>query len=198
MRISEIAELAHNQAFPTSDRPLITKAEFVRTAISEFAYQSLLLYWKSKREEGYYSLPEWLVSEKDLDVNEGVVDVSELNFMTTIPGGGWLIDIKDISSKGCGGCVFIKSSYANSRLLCNDDSKDEGDTPFYFLNGKIKFPKGVKSKSVTVIYANTGDGVTDDIEIDNAMAAIVRDRLMQIYLGKTPKKDETINDNPNT
>jgi hypothetical protein len=43
-----------------------------------------------------------------------------------------------------------------------------------------------------------GENVDGDIEIDDAIAAIVRTRLNEIYLGKIPKEDITNNSSSDT
>ena len=57
MTIFEIAELVHRQAFPSSgDDTVITLQEVRRTAISEYAYQMLLLSYSEKRENGHFDI----------------------------------------------------------------------------------------------------------------------------------------------
>lgn len=201
MIIKEIAALAHRQVFPSSGGvPIISLAEFVRTAISEYAYQTLLLYWKEKREEGYYSLPSNLLSVSEKDVKEGKsVDVSDLKFFRAIPRDGWLLDVVDNSGVNdlCGGCSFMKSTYVRASLLCGDDSLDDGVCLYYYLSNEIHFPAGTKSRKVKIIYANVGDGVTPGEDIDEAIGALIRQRLVEIYLGKTNKNDETLNSDKN-
>jgi hypothetical protein len=43
-----------------------------------------------------------------------------------------------------------------------------------------------------------GENVDEDIEIDDTIAAIIRSRLNEIYLGKIPKEDVTNNSSSDT
>lgn len=200
MTIKELATIAYNQVFPTGgDAPSITVQEFIRTAIAEYSYQFLLMYWRERNEEGMYHLPAAVLTEKEFDVIDGsYVDTEDVNFLLSLPKDAWLVSVKpSLDEKYKCSCKFIKSTLTDSELFCDDDSLDDSYTPFYPVRGKIIFPKGTSAKKVRVVYADAGkdDG---DIEIDNTLAALVRARLLEIYLGKVPKKDVTLNDNPDT
>lgn len=84
-----------------------------------------------------------------------------------------------------------------SQLLCGDDSKPDEARTYYPLGKQIVFPLGVHKNPLPIIYANRGDELDDDIEIDDGIAAIVRTRLIDIYGGKTGTEDVTNNTNSN-
>lgn len=194
MTIFEVAELAHRQMFPSSgDDTVVLLAEVKRTAVSEYAYQMLLRAYQEKREEGVYEIPSYLLSEVEKPVIYGKVDISDLKFFKSITGDNWIVGITPID-KTCD-CRMIKSTYSRRRILCDDDSMDDSSFPYYVLSDKVIFPKKPPVKSVSIVYANTGQDVDGNMEIDDAIAALVRRGLMDIYLGKTGKNDETINDN---
>lgn len=189
MTLAEIAELVHRQLFPSSSGGApVTEVEMTRTAVSEYAYQTLLLAWKEKREEGTYTIPSFLLKESDpLPVVDNTIDISRLDYFKTLPDEVWLQDVTD------GDCHYIKSTFNNSKIL--DDEALPDDSRRYFVVGeKIKLPDGANSKTLTVVYAGSG-GTDGKKEVDEAVGAIVRSRLIEIYGGKVGVKDETNNEN---
>lgn len=194
MKLKEIAELAHKQLQPTSvSGSVISLAEFERTAKAEYSYQSLLLAWKQKKDEGYFEVPSYLLTEKELDVVNDEIDISSLEYFTSLPMEVWLQDIGGVRCS----CKYVKSTLNNTKLLCDDDSLDDDTRTYYVQGNKIKFPKGAHAKKLPIIYANKGEGVNGGIEIDDAIGALIRQRLVEIYGGKIAPKDETNNENPN-
>ncbi len=85
-----------------------------------------------------------------------------------------------------------------SQLMCEDDSLGD-DAKTYFVVGKvIKFPNGTHKTPLPIIYANNGEKVNGQIEVDDAIGGIVRTRLIEIYGGKIGKEDKSNDLNPNT
>ena len=168
--------------------------EFIVTAKGEYAYQMLLLYWKEKREEGFFNIPSNLLSTTKLDVVNNKADISELGIFRGFPSDIWL---QNVGGLGCS-CKYVKTDVNKAQLLCEDDSLPDEARTFLPLANEILFPKGVHENPITIIYANMGENVDGDIEIDDAIAAIVRTRLNEIYLGKIPKEDVTNNSSSDT
>lgn len=192
--LQETCELAWRQCFPNpSDETSITKEEFIATGRREFAYQSLLFAWKEKSDEGYFDVPSYLSTEVELPVVNDEIDISSLKILRSLPQEIW---VQNIGGLGCH-CKYIKSTVNMTALLCEDDSRDDAAKTYYFLGKKIRFPQGVHKTPLTIIYANSGDGVDGTTEIDDAIAGIIRTRLLDIYLGKTPPEDTTNNSNAN-
>lgn len=192
MTINEIAELAYRQIYPTSgDAPPVTLVEFKRTAIYEYAYQALLFAWNEKQREGYYQVPSHLLDSKVLKVENNEIDISGINVFSSLPGEVWL---QSVGGVGCD-CKYVKFTLNNYKLLCEDESLDDTDVPFYVLGKKIVFPQGVKKKELPVHFASIGS-TDEETEVDAALAVPVRNRLMEIYGNRLPK-DVTLNDNPN-
>lgn len=192
--LQETCELAWRQCFPNpSDETSISKEEFIATGRTEFAYQSLLMAWKEKSEDGYYEVPSYLSTEVELEVKNGEIDTTELKILRSLPQEVW---VQNIGGLGCH-CQYIKSTINLTALLCEDDSLDDNVKTYYFQGKKIKFPRGVHKSPLTIIYANSGDGVDGRTEVDAAIAAIIRSRLMEIYLGKIAPEDRTNNSNAN-
>ncbi len=191
--LNEVCELAFHQVYPTpSDETSIQKEEFIRTGIGEYAYQMLLFYWNQKRMEGYAEVPSYLLTEVEKDVINDEVDISDLKVMRSLPNDFWL---QKVGNEKCG-CNYVKSTINLTQLLCDDDSLGDEKT-FYLVGNKIRFPKGVLSDKVPIIYASSGVDIDGRIEIDDGMASLIRQRLLDIYLGKIAPQDSTNNSNSN-
>lgn len=181
-----IAEQAWGQLFPRpGDETAVDKQDFVATAKSEYAYQ----LWRKIKEDkllyGECDIPSYLLSEKELEVKDNEMDISELKIMRSIDQELWLQSIGGINCE----CVYVKSTLNNSKLLCDEDSLPDDARPFYPQGKKIKFPKGVHATPLSIIYANQGEEINEFIEIDDAIAAIIRRELINIYGGKIGEED---------
>ena len=191
----ETSNLAWLQLYPNpSDETAVSREEFIATAKTEFAYQQLLMVWKEKNDEGYFEIPSYLSSEIELPVTNNEMDISGLKILRSLPQEIWLQNIGGITCK----CKYVKSTVNLSQLLCDDDSLDDAARPYYVIGKKIKFPKGVHKTPLPIIYANNGIDIDGRIEIDDAIAGIVRTRLVEIYGGKTGIEDKTNNTNSTT
>lgn len=192
--LKEIAELAWLQLYPKpSDETAVTKEEFIATAKAEFAYQELLMAWKEKREEGYFNVPSYLSTEIELEVKDNEMDISALKILRSLPQEVWLQNIGGLDCK----CKYVKSTINLTQLLGDDDSMGDNVRTYLVVRKTIKFPQGVHTSPLTIIYANSGEDVDGRIEVDGAIAAIIRTRLIEIYGGKTGQEDETNNSNSN-
>lgn len=190
MKLNEIAELVWRQLQPTSgDATTISLAEFKRTARMEYAYQLLLLAWKDKKEEGLYQIPSYLLNAAVKSVVNDRVDISDLEYFKSLPSEMWLQGIGGVRCD----CRYVKSTYNQTKLMCGDDSLDD-DVKTYYVQGKeIIFPFGAHTDEVEVVYA--GNKVSEDVDVDEGLGAVVRERLLSIYAGKIGVNDETNNNN---
>lgn len=192
MNINEVAELAWRQLQPTSgDTPTIHLEEFKSSARAEFAYQMLLLAWREKKDEGSYTVPSYLLKEVEKDVVNNEMDISDLDYFKSLPYEVWL---QDMGGVGCD-CKYVKSTVNHSKLLCGDDSLDDDMRTYYLLGDKIRFPQGAHAKKLKMIYADKGGDLDGNIDVDDAVAALIRERLVGLYGGKIGVNDETNNEN---
>ena len=188
--LNEVAELSWKQLFPSgNDESKITKEEFIASARYEYANQLWLKLMAEKREDGYFDVPSYLLTEKELEVVDGVMDISGLKIMRTIPMEVWLQNIGGISCD----CKYVKTTLNLAQTLCDDDSLSDSDKPYYVVGKKIKFTKGTHKSPLPIIYANNGESIDGDIEIDAQLGAIVRRVLVDIYGGKTGAEDKKNN-----
>lgn len=188
-----IAEQAFLQIFPNAgDETLVTREQFIATAKQMYAYEMLLYYWNERNREGEFVMPSHLLSEVELEVVDNKMDISSLNVFRSLPSDLWLQNIGGLDCK----CKYVKSDVNMSQLMCGDDSL--GDVKTYIpLSKKIIFPDGVHANKLTLIYANMGETTDEKVEVDDALGAIVRTRLIELYAGKIGSEDKTNNTNPN-
>lgn len=190
--LNEIADLSWLKNNPSgSDETAIPKEVYIRTAYNEFAYQSLLMAWKQKADD-YYEVPSYLLTEVEKDVVKNEIDISDLHYFKSLPMEMWLQRIGEMDCE----CRYIKSTLNLSQLLCEDDSLPDDNRPYYAIGNKIKFPKGTHKNKLLITYANMGDTLSGYVEVDEAIASIIRDKLDAIYSGKVPQTDVTNNTNP--
>lgn len=195
MNLKEIAALSFSQIFPKSaGKAPVDIVEFERTAINEFAYQSLLMAWKEKADEGYFDIPGYLLTEVEKDIVDNEMDISDLKYFKSLPMQVWLVNIGGMSCN----CKYVKSDVNMTALMCDDDSLDDTAKTYYHRGKKIIFPQGTHASPLKITYANIGQDLDGKIEVDEAIGALVRERLNAIYLGKVPPTDVTNNENPNT
>lgn len=192
--LNSVAELAWRQLFPNpGDEAALTKEEFQETAKLEYAYQLLLFYYKERREFGLFIFPSYMLNEIELPVVDNEVDIKELTIFRSLPSDLWLQNVGGVACK----CTYVKTDVNMAQLMCDDDSLDSDYLTYYVVNNKIKFPDGVHQNPITIIYANRGDKLNGFVEVDDALAGIVRTRLVEIYGGKIGKEDDTNNSNSN-
>lgn len=185
--LKSVAEQAWNQLFPRpGDEEAVDREDFVATAKSEYFFQ----IWRKIKEDkvvyGYCDIPSYLLSEKEVEVKDGVMDISELKIMRSIDEELWLQNIGGIACE----CQYVKSTLNQSKLLCDDDSLPDDAKTYYPQGKKIIFPKGVHKSPLSITYANQGEEVDDMIEIDDAIAGIIRRELINIYGGKIGQEDK--------
>lgn len=190
-----IAEQAWNQLFPRpGDEEAVDIQDFVATAKSIFSYE----VWRKIKEDkllyGECDIPSYLLSEKELEVTDNFMDISGLKIMRSIDQELWLQNIGGI---GCE-CNYVKSTLNQTKLYCGDDSLADDAKTYYPMGLKIIFPRGVHKTPLSITYANAAEEINERIEIDDAIAGIVRVRLIEIYGGKIGQEDKANDSNSNT
>lgn len=190
--LNSIAELVWRQLFPDPTVQTKTKKEEVfASAKTEYAYQLWLKLMADKREDGYIEAPSYLLTEKELDVENNEMDISSLKIMRGLP---WEIWLQNIGGINCD-CKYVKSTLNLSQVLCDDDSLSDSDKTYYVVGKKIKFPQGAHKSTLPITYAGLGEGVDGKIEVEDTIGGIVRRSLFELYGGRIGPVDETSNDN---
>lgn len=189
-----IANLSFRKCFPNpSDDTDLEVEDFIESAKAIYSYQMLLFYWKQRNEEGEFNLPSNLLQESEIDVVNNKADISKLSIFNSLPNDLWLVNIGGL---GCE-CHYVKSDVNKSQLLCDDDSLSDNSRIYIPVGKEIRFPQGVHKTPIKIIHASLGENIDEDIEIDDALAAVVRDKLDDMYLGRIANEDVTNNSNPN-
>ena len=164
-----------------------------QAAIIEYAWQMLQMAWRDKRENGEYIVPSYLSREVELKVVNNESDISKLNILKGLPSEMWLQQIGDIS-----GCTYTKTTINQSQLMADDDSMPDDSRTYFVIGEKIRFPKGTHSDKLLMIYANDGSDLDGkETFVDDAIGALVSERLMAKYFGKVAVEDVTNNSNSN-
>lgn len=192
----EIANLSWEKQFPlATDEVAISRESFIATAKLEYAYAFLLWYWRENATEGAFNMPGNLSIESEpLPVVDNEVDISSLDIMSRLPNDKWLGKIGKLTDE----CVYVKSNINQTQLLKDDDSLPSEYYPYVILGKKIIFPKGTHSKEITIIYAGSGKELDENIEVDDAIGAQVRNRLDEIYFQRVGIVDKNNNGQPQT
>lgn len=194
--IQEISELCKRQLTPKGDEGFPHIAEVVSTAKQEYSYQLWVQNRDMWRNEGENSIPSYLLTSTDLDIVENKADISKLSPLRSFPNHTW---IQRLSPEGidCDGCRYTIMDLNTWNLLCDDDSRTEDSKAAVPIGKQIWFPEGVfgRINKAQMFFADiSGDQIDDDVEIDEAMGALVRRGVMDIYKQRY-QADETNNTN---
>lgn len=189
--LKEISEVSWLQLFPNAgDENAVDREDFVSTAKSEYSYQIWRKIKEDKREYGECDIPSQLLGEAEMEVVNNEIDLSTLNIMRGIDQELWLQDVGGINCD----CTYIKSTVNNWKALCDDDSLPDDARIFYPVGLKIKFPLGAHAEKVPIIYAKSPEDIDDVIEVDDAIAGMIRRSLIEIYgnrIGVEDKKNDS-------
>lgn len=194
--LHEICELVWSQLSPNGkDEAAIKKEQVIARGRYEYAYQFWLKWKAEKREEGMYEVPSYLLTEQEFDVVENEIDMAGVEIMRGLEQQDqWLQNIGGIQCS----CSYVKSTVNLAQIFCDDDSLADDQRIYFVLGKKIKFPLGVHKKRLPVIFANMGERVDGEIEIDEVIGGVISRTLLELYLGKIAPEDKTNNSNPNT
>ncbi|MEO6638045.1 MAG: hypothetical protein ABIN25_07195 [Ginsengibacter sp.] len=176
--MKSISELAFRAIFPNpGDETSVTRQEFLAAAKLQYAYQYLLLYWKMRREEGYFTMPSHLLVQESFEVINNEVDISCIKTFRAIGDDAFLISVGGLTCS----CTYVKTNVNRKLLLCDDNSLPDGERTFLVLGKKIIFPKGAHTSPIEIIYASTGDNLKDDTEVEESVGAMVYEKLLELY-----------------
>jgi hypothetical protein len=190
--LKAVAEDVWLQVTSISDEPRIEQEQVEQNAKSEYAWQMLQMYWREKKENGEYPMPSYLLRETELKIVNDEANIEDLAVLRSIPCDLW------IQMVGTFSCLYTKTTVNQAQLMEGDDALGDNAKTYFVVGNKFKFPKGVHSNKIPLIYANDGSDLdADDVQVDDAIAALVRERLLASYIGKIAPQDVTNNSNPN-
>lgn len=195
--LRSIAELVWKQMNPNpGNETKITRGQVIETAKTEYAYWMWRKIKEDKAAEGESNVPSYLLDEKEVEVQNNYIDISDIGIMRSIDQDLWLQDVRPVEVDAKCECQYIKTTFNTNKALCDDDSIPDTAKTYYPLGKKIIFPRGTHSERLVLVYAKNATGIDEEIEVEEAIGAQVRRSLMDIYLGKVQPEDKTNNTNP--
>lgn len=193
MNLKSICQVAYDTIYPNAGATTSVKVEhFIEVGLVRYAFEMWLVSKELKRSEGEWDIPETLFREAELTVDDNNhADISSLKIFSSPEGRYWIGRLGDFDCD----CGYIRHTVNMANMLCDDEY--DGNKKTYIVFGKkIRFPKGVHTKTIPIIYASNGNDVDDEIEIDDAIAGRVEEYLWKRFTGKLPE-DRTLNSNSN-
>ncbi len=188
-----ISELVWRQVTTDNDESKLTLEEVDLAVKLEYGWQMLQMNWRERRENGEYFIPSYLSREDDLNIKDNEASIKDLKILKALPSEMWLQQV----GVGCS-CDYVKTTINQAQLMCDDESLPDGTRTYYVVGEKIKFPKGAHADIVPIIYASDGSDLDSlVVSVDEAIGALVRERVLASYLGKITPEDVTNNSNSN-
>lgn len=181
--LKSIAQVNYDTVYPNASVQTSVKVEhFIEEAKIRYAWEQWRLSKELKRAEGEWEVPSVLLRDADLPIENDVADLSTLNIFRSFDGDVWLANVGGIVSD----CNYIRLTVANKGILLDDEYL--GNSKPYIISGnQIKFPKGAHKKTIPITYASNGGDVDEDIDVDDAIAALVSEYLYKRFSGKLPE-----------
>lgn len=190
--LNEICQEVYDSVYPNASIQTSIKVEHLLVeARVRYAYEMWLQSKISAREDGGWEVPSVLLQDATIEVKDNEADISALNIFRSFEGDMW---IQSIGGYDCE-CSYMKQSVNISKMLCDDEYLGNSK-PYVIVGKKIKFPKGSHEKSLPITYASNGEGLDGDMEIDDAIGALVSDYLWKRFTNRLPE-DRTVNSNSN-
>ena len=190
--LKSIAQVNYDQIYPNATSQTSVKVEhLIEEAKIRYAWELFRVGKESKRVDGEWEIPSDLWREALIDIVNNEADISELNVFRSLEGDSWVGNIGGIGSD----CKYMRLTLNLSQSF---DEDYLGNSKSYIVVGsKIKFPQGTHKKSLPIVYATNGNDLDDEIQIDDAIGALVSDYIYKKFSGRLPE-DRTLNSNSNT
>lgn len=189
--LKTIAQVNYDQIYPNATSQTSIKVEhLIEEAKLRYAWELFRISKETKRTDGEWEIPSDLWREANIAITNREADVSSLNIFRSLEGDTWIGNIGGINSD----CQFIRLSM-NMRQSFDDDYSGNA-IPYVVIGTKIKFIKSVPGKSLPIIYASNGTDLDDEINVDDAIGALVSDYLFKKFSGRLPE-DRTADSNTN-
>lgn len=165
--------------------------DYKSAARLEYAAAMWIYRQEQRNLDGQFQMPSDLLTDTELNVVNDEADISGLKFLSALPDDLWIQNLGGINCE----CKYVKTNINLAQVLCDDESLGS-DRRYYVSGKKIKFPDGTHANKIPITYANNGNDVDDDVEVNEYIGSKVRDKLLAVY-GKKLPVDVTNNSNPN-
>lgn len=187
-----IAQLNYDIVYPNATAQTSIKVEhFIEEAKSRYAWEMFRISHETKRSEGEWEIPSALLRNGTIEVINNEADVSSLKIFRSFEGDTWIQALGGFDSD----CTYIRQSVNISRMLLDDEYLGNSK-PYTVIGNSIKFPKGAHNKSIPIIYASNGEDLQGDIEVDDAIGALVSEYIYKKFSGRLPE-DRSADSNTN-
>lgn len=182
MNLLSICQVVYDEVFPNATAQTSVKREHViETGKGRYAYEMWLQQKNAQNLDGGWDIPSVLLREAELIVANNEADISDLKVFRSFEGDIWMnISVFDSD------CEYSRHS-VNMHKILNDDEYLGNSKPYVIIGKKIKFPKGAHSNKVPIVYASNGEDLDDNIEVDDAIGALVSDYLWKRYTNRLPE-----------
>ena len=188
-----IAQVAYDQVFPNADDQTSIKVQhFIEVAKTRYAQELFILSKESKRIDGKWDIPESLLRETTLKIENNEADISDLKIFQSFEGHKW---VGMLGRFGNDDCKYIKQTI-NLANIIDSEEYCGNSKPYVIIGKKIKFPLGAHHDTESLIYASSGEDLDDSFEVDDAIGDRVGDYLFKRFSNKLPE-DRTDNSNSN-
>ena len=190
--LKEIAQVNYDQIYPNATAQTSVKVEhFISEALTRYAWEMFRISKEVKRSEGEWEIPSALLRRANIDVVDNVADISSLNIFRSFEGDSWISNIGGLD----GECSYIRQTVNIASMLLDDEFLGNSK-PYTVIGNSIEFPKGSHKKTIPIIYASNGSDLDDEIEVDDAIGALVSEYIYKKFSGKFPE-DRTQDSNSN-
>ena len=178
-----IAQTVYDEVFPNASVQTSVKVDHViEVAKTRYAFEMWLQSKELARLEGGWEVPSALLRDATIEVKDNEADISALNIFRSFEGDSW---VQSIGEFGCE-CNYMRMSVNISKMMCDDEYLGNSK-PYIVVGKKIKFPKGAHAKQLPIIYASNGEDLEDEIEVDDAIGALVSDYLWKRFTNRLPE-----------
>lgn len=189
--LKSIAQVNYDQIFPNATSQTSVKVEhLIEEAKIRYAWELFRIGKESKRADGEWEIPSALWREATIEIKDNQADISALNVFRSFEGDTWIGNIGGVGSD----CKYMRLTMSLNQSF--DDDWMGNAKPYIVIGKIIKFPKGTIGASLPIIYATNGTDLDDEIEIDDAIGALVSDYIYKKFSGRLPE-DRSADSNSN-
>lgn len=189
--LKSIAQVNYDQIYPNATSQTSVKVEhLIEEAKTRYAWELFKIGKETKRADGEWEIPSDLWREANIEVEDNEADLSGLNIFRSFEGDSWVGNIGGLGSD----CKYMRLTLNLSQAF---DDEYLGNSRSYIVVGeKIKFPQGAHKSPLPIIYATNGGDLDEEIQVDDAVGALVSDYLFKKFSGKLPE-DRSADSNTN-
>lgn len=192
----EIASLAWQQLYPNpTDETAVSREEFITTAKVQYPLMMWVQARNTKNQDGEFEVPTNILAQSEpLSIVDNEMDISSLKILRGLPNEMWLVNLGGLTCE----CQYVKTTANKASIFCDvEDGLSDLTKTYLVVGDRVIFPKGTHADKLPILYASNGIENDGMYEVDDVVGAMIQDKLIQIYGGKTGQEDTNNNGNPN-